>query len=161
MTDYSKFNTKVKFDWRRAISLLVIAICLILTMFSCQAVHADELPIPVQTIIGECANCTDEGMIAVGNVLRNRARYRGQTVEQVALAPWQFSFWNDRVRAKNFIKNTPDLVVQRAMTAWQASATEDVTGGADHYFADYIKMPLWAKNMAFNGRHGKHLFYRS
>lgn len=131
-------------------------------LVGCDVAEAGEaLPVPVATIIGECANCSDEGMIAVGNVIRNRARLRGQTVEEVCLARLQFSFWNDRDRANKFIKNANDLTINRAWSAWQASATEDVTFGSDHYFADYIATPKWARGMTFIRAIGRHRFYRA
>lgn len=129
-------------------------------LWGCEVASAEELPIPVATIIGECANCSDEGMIAVGNVIRNRAKLRGQTVEEVCLAPKQFSCWNGKGWVVNHIERNR-WVIDRAWAAWRASATEDVTLGSDHYFADYIKRPRWAKDMTFKARVGKHLFYRS
>jgi len=158
--DYSKYSTNSRPDWGRIVSWFLVCIALTVTMMSCQAAHADELPIPVQTIIGECANCSDDGMVAVANVIRNRMELRGQTAEEVCLAREQFSFWNDRGRAKNFIKNASHPVIDRAWSAWQVSATEDITGGADLYHADYVK-PRWDwSKTVYMGKFGRHLFYR-
>jgi hypothetical protein len=45
--------------------------------------------------------------------------------------------------------------------ALQGLSVDSVTSGADHYYAEYIKMPSWAKNMKFLKKIDKHLFYRS
>ena len=151
---------RVSYVW--AIILLVV-FNLSCMMASCAPAHADDsLPIPVQTIIGECANCTNEGMEAVANVIRNRMSYRHQTADEVCLARLQFSFWNDRGRAKEFIKKAHESVVNRAFTAWQVSASEDITAGADHYFADYMHVaPHWSRKMTFTIQVGRHRFFRA
>lgn len=38
---------------------------------------------------------------------------------------------------------------------------EDITYGADHYFADWIPEPRWAKDMPQTTKIGRHTFYRS
>lgn len=136
---------------------LRIAACLLIL---CGSAYASEIPVPVKTIIGECANCSDDGMIAVANVIRNRAKARNQSFEAVCLAPWQFSAWNDKTWLEAHLKRNKG-VLQRAYSAWQASATEDLTNGADHYFANYIPKPSWAKSMEHVATHGVHEFYRS
>lgn len=159
MTDYSMYSTRPKPRWGRIVGVWAILIALMVTMFSCQASHADELPIPVQTIIGECANCSDEGMIAVANVIRNRAKYRNQTVEAVCLASGQFSCWNDKTWLVGHLKRNKG-VTARAWSAWQASSTEDLTKGADMYHASYVRPRWnWAK-LDYLGKVGAHLFYR-
>lgn len=144
----------------------IVVATIILSIAGCRQAHADnglsykDLPIPVKTIIGECANCTDDGMIAVGNVIRNRAEYRHQSFSEVCLAPNQFSFWNDGSKTVQFIMSNRE-VWGRAYSAWQASGTEDITDGADYYFADYINPPSWSRKMRFTGcKIGHHLFYK-
>lgn len=156
--------TTYKTDWGRVGAVWMVLIAAFLTIVSfqmvgCGVATAEELPIPVQTILGECAGCTDEGMIAVGNVIRNRAKYRNQTVEAVCLAPKQFSCWNDRAWLVGHLKRNRG-VIDRAWSAWQASATEDVTGGADLYHANYVS-PKWDwSKIEPTVIVGMHLFYR-
>lgn len=153
----------VRIDWGRVIGLWAVLIALVVTFASCAEVAtADELPIPlaVQTIIGECADCSVDGMVAVGNVIRNRMAYRGQTADEVVLAPKQFSCWNDgRERMRAFVEANAS-VIDAAWAAWQASGTDDLTNGADLYHADYVK-PRWDwSRTEYKGKFGRHLFYR-
>lgn len=134
-------------------------------LLGCSAVYAYEdahsLPVPVLTVLAEAGGEGMEGMVAVSNVIRNRAKRRGLTVEQVCLQRKQFSCWNDGGVTVYRYAERNRAIWDDALTAWQVSGTEDLTGGADHYFADYIKRPKWALGMDFKGRVGKHLFYRS
>lgn len=149
----------VKIDWVRVGLFWAVVVALMTTFVSCQVAHAEQLPVPVQTIIGECANCTDDGMIAVANVIRNRAKYRNQTVEAVCLAQKQFSCWNDRTWLVGHLKRNRG-VIDRAWSAWQASASTDLTGGADLYHAKYVT-PNWNwRKIEPTVIVGKHLFYR-
>lgn len=143
------------------IILATLATIVSFQMVGCSPASADELPIPVQTILAEAVGEGLEGMIAVGNVIRNRAEYRGQTVEQVCLAPKQFICWNKRGYVDNFIKKLDTSSIQLARDAWQVSGTEDVTRGADHYYASYIMKPSWARSMRHTVTIGRHQFYRA
>ena len=41
-----------------------------------------------------------------------------------------------------------------------AGEIADPTGGADHYYADYIAAPKWARGRTPTARIGRHLFFR-
>ena len=145
---------------QKLIGLVRLAVLFAFLWFvSAVPARADQTAI--ETLVLECASCTEKDMRAVAEVIRNRAANRGQTVKEVCLAKWQFSGWNDKERAKKFIKSQPDWVTARARSAWEASANGSLVGSADHYFADYIRKPSWARSMRFCGQFGRHMFYQS
>jgi len=109
----------------------------------------------------ECRGEPQEGQIAVAHVIMNRAIKRGKSVKEIIQQPKQFSWLND---------GRPDDVVDHdafvlCMESVVLARNERLEGknffGADHYFADYIDQPSWAKNMTFIRKVGRHLFYRS
>ena len=114
-----------------------------------------------KTLIAEAGGEGNEGMHAVANVIRNRAAKRGLTVEQVCLQRLQFSAWNKGAGPVDRMVRRERAIWDDALTAWQASATEDITGSADHYYASYIRRPSWAKKMRHTVTIGKHQFYRA
>jgi len=135
--------------------------CTLLLVGCDEALAAEwaDLGVVHKTLIAEAGGEGIEGMVAVGNVIRNRAKARGLTVEQVCLQPWQFSCWNDKARLRAFIRKNR-AVYEDALTAWQLSGVEDVTGGADLYHADYVK-PRWDWSKTVRTvKVGQHIFYR-
>lgn len=136
------------------IKICISLILLILTT-NCKA---DE--IVIYTIIGESANQSYDGMLAVSNVIRNRAKSRRMSHEDVCLQPKQFSCWNDLNWLKSHLKAN-SRHIQLARKAWIDSEHKSIVGKADHYYADYIKKPYWAKSMKFVKKIGRHLFYES
>lgn len=102
-----------------------------------------------------------EGQIAVGHVVLNRAERRGKTAKEIVLQPMQFSWHNGDQYPP--IKEYAALFA--ATQAAEAVITERLEGktlgGADHYFADYIAMPSWAKDMKQVAKIGRHIFLRS
>lgn len=136
------------------------------------------------TIVGEASNQEMIGQIAIGCVIRNRARIAeaffkrtGQSYwwakvagipstdvwRSVMLKPWQFTCWTDSLRriSNNRARNS---------VAWETAMqiapqihdgrTVDVTAGADHYFADYISPPAWSRGKQPVMVIGPHRFYR-
>lgn len=103
-----------------------------------------------------------EGMQAVGNVIRNRT-VNGNWA-QVMEAKWQFS----SLTAPGDL----ELVAwpQPADASWQSAMAiaegvysgtlPDVTGGATHYFATTIPTPSWANKMTFTVQIGKQRFFK-
>lgn len=120
--------------------------------------------IPAQTIYGEARGESEMGMIAVGEVIRNRVRARswyGHDADSVCLRSWQFSFWNDRETALRTIARSKEEVMQRAERAWLMSATSNWAQGATHY-CRYDVWPDWrtSPKTKYVTRIGKHVFYR-
>lgn len=156
--------------WGRilAVWLGMVGVLYLVTMLTgCDVADAaewEDLTNPTMTLIAEAGGERPDrikSMQAVGNVIRNRARVRGQTFDEVVLAKWQFSCHNQgRAKLNAFIKENKE-VWDDALTAWQLSGVEDVTGGADHYYADYIKMPTWANGMRETVKIGRHRFFKS
>ena len=113
-----------------------------------------------------------DGMAAVLNTVANRAGtpgWWGRTLAGVCKAPRQFSCWNPDIAAKNRILTVdladPDfydaVMLAKALVRGEL---RDRTHGADHYHADYIPTPKWAKGrrpVYECGPSGsRHLFYR-
>lgn len=109
-----------------------------------------------------------EGMRAVMHVVKNRAKAAGHSWASICAAPWQFSALTAH--------GDPELVIfpvhgqrdwESFETAMQLASdllegidTEDITGGATHYFADGIPQPSWAKGMTQTARIGRQTFFK-
>ena len=114
-----------------------------------------------RTLWGEARSQGSEGMHAVCNVIQNRAAtpgWWGSTLRDVCLdhattksgrVVYQFSCWDvddpqaARMRAESIDDASypvADSLALRAVTA----RLPDITGGADHYYAEYIPRPKWA-----------------
>lgn len=123
-----------------------------------------------RTIYGEAASETQAGKEAVANVVINRARDRRwpSSIASVCRQPWQFSCWNanDPMRARIENKwpgssNVFDQCVAIAETATRYQLA-DRTGGATHYYANYIGVPAWvtnSPNARVSVQIGVHKFY--
>lgn len=111
------------------------------------------------------------GMIAVGNVVINRARsgawYSGGSIIGAALKRWQFSAWNENDPNREIIENLEpgqgDAVFDRAYELagyLLKGSLADNTGGATHYHADWLGTPDWASTGTVTARIGGHTFYK-
>lgn len=152
-------------DNRSYLLLAIIVIvfwCLIWTTL----VHASEDTIAIQTIMMEAGGESHKGMVAVGEVIRNRAKdprfaFKGVlTHESVCLAKSQFSCWNDRQAAKKWLRKygTGELY-QKASKAWHESESTNIVKGANHYYAIWIRQPNWAVGKP-QQKLGTHVFVR-
>lgn len=105
-----------------------------------------------------------DGMRAVCHVIANRALKHRRSWAEIIYAQWQFSSmtaFNDPQLCK--VPIAPDVSFEDAYTIADAvyyGKDEDITLGADHYFASTIPMPEWAKDMTATAKVGRHLFYR-
>lgn len=115
----------------------------------------------VNTVIAEAAGEGDDGMAAVASVIRNRADKRGKSLADIVREPKQFTGYEapgpDAVKAMQ----DPQMRARAASIVDRVLAGElpDVTGGADHYHADYVQ-PDWASKMPQTAKVGRHIFYR-
>lgn len=155
-----------KILWHRVIMFLAVCALVVVgsSVLLAESANAYEdahsLPIPVLTLLAEAGGEGFDGMVAVGNVIRNRAAKRGLTVDEVCLQHLQFSCWNDKGLTVYRYAGRNRAIWQDALTAWQVSGTEDITGGADLYHADYVKPNWnWSKTVK-TVKVGKHIFYR-
>ena len=90
---------------------------------------------------------------AIAHVVVNRMANRGQTLEEVVYAPYQFSGvgskeWN-KVETNNLTKDEQDIYKKFLQISHVvlSGKSQDPTGGADHYFNPKLVKPSWAKKM--------------
>jgi hypothetical protein len=131
---------------------------LILSLLLTAQAHAGVVAL---TILAEARGEGKEGMAAVACVISQRSMNRSLTPEQVCLQKWQFSCWNG--------KSEQDLqhLYKSPMSDWALYLERNISsmnrakvGFADHYYADYIKAPYWARGLKPVSIAGKHRFYR-
>jgi len=144
--------------------------------YSMVAYHPDHLPVSRQefnclskNIYFEAKNQTEHGMFAVANATLNRVRNPNfpDSICEVVFQPsripgkrhlCQFS-WHcdgkpDRIRDKLAFMES-----QRIAALALLHRDKDITGGATHYHAFYVK-PWWAKKLTRTVKIGDHIFYR-
>lgn len=98
----------------------------------------------VRTIVGEAANQGEHGMVAVGNVIRNRGHLRGM-----------YGLKNPMVDRQ------PRSVWRTARRAWHKSAALDVTRGATHFEnTKAFGRPSWAAKMRVTVVIKDHTFFK-
>jgi len=138
-------------------------------------VNEDAAMVVAMTLYGEARNQDAAGQQAVASVILNRVAkqkaFYGLNAKDVCLKPWQFSCWNkndpNRAILTNPANHTTDTFLQCLDIAQSALAgtLDDNSGGATHYYANYIPKPSWLINNP-NGpqqtaQHGVHLFYKN
>jgi len=101
----------------------------------------------------------DGAMEAVNEIIVNRAAKRNLSEAMVCLQKYQFSCWNDKDAQAGISKAMKHPRWGEALRIVQ-SPTTNYTKGADHYHADYIKNPYWAKSMTVTTKIGLHIFYK-
>ena len=112
------------------------------------------------TLILEAGGEYHEGaMESVNEVIVNRASKRNKSEAMVCLQKYQFSCWNDKDARAGISKAMKHPRWGEALRIVQ-SPTTNYTKGADHYHADYIKNPYWAKSMTATIKIGRHTFYK-
>jgi spore germination cell wall hydrolase CwlJ-like protein len=132
-----------------------------------------EVAVVAKTIYGEARGeyyhrqGGTHALIAIGNVVMNRAAASGESVTEVCLKPKQFSCWNaddpnrellDRVTITDKIYELCYAIAMKILT----EELQDFTGGATHYYSRKILKtpPKWAENKTPTTRIGNHIFYR-
>jgi spore germination cell wall hydrolase CwlJ-like protein len=135
-----------------------------------------------RTLWGEARSQGEEGMRAVCNVIQNRAAtpgWWGDTIRDVCLdhvteksgrVVYQFSSWNTfdiqaaRMRSAADINDASYAIADSLALRAVTGRLPDITGGADHYYADYIPMPKWAVGRTPTFTYGeagdRHLFFK-
>ena len=130
------------------------------THFFCPLIkdfYNDRDKTAVETILLESLGEGYMGMVAVGEVIRNREKLFKKKSETVCLMPKQFSCWNDKQKAREFLKKNR-LYYFVAYTAWLASKASSLTRGATDYHATSVT-PYWAEVYRISVRIGNHYFY--
>ncbi len=129
-------------------------------------IPSEDVDIMARTLYGEARGESAQGKATVGGVTRNRTARPAwpSGIAAVCQQPWQFSCWN---------AGDPNLPQLRSVTTANPVFAEcveianqvvsgsipDVTNGADHYYANYISPPNWAKGETPVAQIGVHLFF--
>jgi len=105
-------------------------------------------------------------MVKQVHVTLNRSEKRGLDIKDTVLQPWQFSWANSYTAEHDRLPPVKDMdAMENCFNAVDRCLKERENGdkfeGSDHYYADYIPEPKWAKGMTFIGKCGRHLFFRS
>ena len=126
-------------------------------------------------IYHEARNQSVQGMIAVAEVVMNRAQHQQDKVCAVVFKPYQFSWANKMTTTQNIEQR--ELLAKRFVpkdnASWKTSLriakktlqgrAPSVVTGATHYFnPDKVKRrPKWADKLTEVAQVGDHLFYSS
>lgn len=125
----------------------------------------DDVDAVARTLIGEAGNQGEQGMLAVGGVIANRARQRGLSPSEVVLQPSQFEPWGNPETAQRLLAISPRSpeYQQAAAIAQRALAGEDITGGASHFYAPRAQQALGRARPSWDNGTGRaigdHLFF--
>jgi hypothetical protein len=122
-----------------------------------EKLYKENEKVVVETLMMEALGEGFDGMVAVGEVIRNRTRLFGRQAAEVCLMPKQFSCWNDPQRAESFLEKYRDRYLA-AQLAWVVSEHSALTQGATDYHTDTIH-PYWADAYRLATRIRSHLFY--
>ena len=137
----------------------IILMAAIICGKSCEAQSYTDNDVVTATIILEAGGEYHVGALeAVYEVIMTRAEKRKKTPAQVCLQKWQFSCWNGMVVEDQIAK-------AKKHPRWEIAQnilgrTTNYAKGADHYHADYIDTPYWAKSMKKTAVIGRHIFYK-
>ncbi len=114
----------------------------------------------VATVWSEARGEPQAGRIAVGEVIRNRAKKHAWSIARTVLAPQAFSCWNtyDVNRLGAAILDDTDPVVIACTSAWMESEFSNLTGGALNYWNPQQAKPSWADSIENPIAIGNHLF---
>ncbi len=112
------------------------------------------------------------GQMAVAFVTLNRVATKRRwphTIKGVVTQKWQFSWYNKGIvppinNQKAYLKAKDVAILSLELYNDMCDADkfkyDGIVLGADHYFADYIPVPSWARNMEYKTSIGHHLFFR-
>jgi len=148
-----------KKDWLNFTAGFVTAVLMALAVSD--ATGASHQDIVATTLILEAGGEYSLGaMEAVHEVIYNRSIKRNKSMSEVCLQKWQFSCWNDKDIDQNIAKAKKHPRWNQAMKIVNTAEMTNYTHGADHYYADYIKPPYWAKSMTRTTQIGRHIFFK-
>jgi len=133
-------------------------------MVAIQCYAADltkEQQIVAITILAEARGEGYKGMTAVAGVIKQRSVERKISPSAVCLQKYQFSCWNNKKisQLKNLL-NVPQAEHAIFLAKNLDRIDREMLGFANHYYADYIKAPYWAKGKKPTMKIGKHLFFK-
>ncbi len=111
--------------------------------------HKLDAGIVALTILAEAQGEGKTGMSAVAAVISQRAINRNLTPKQVCIQKWQFSCWNGKGESDlAHLYKSPQAEFALYLEKNIDRINRSKVNFADHYYADYIKAPYWAKGEA-------------
>ncbi|HHV66738.1 MAG TPA: hypothetical protein GXX48_03705, partial [Ochrobactrum intermedium] len=116
----------------------------------------------INTMIAEAGGDGPVGMLAVANVIRNRAERRGKSIGDIVRAPSQFEGYYAPGEKAVQAQQNPQVraEAEKILRGVLAGELKDPTQGADHFHAGGVN-PDWASKMPATTRIGGHVFYNS
>ena len=145
----------------KTILLYGILLSQLLTALGAQSGLTKEQKVVAITILAEARGEGDKGMGAVAAVIAQRAIDRKQTWEKVCLTKYQFSCWNGKkISDLDHLLDVPQAEMAIYLAKNMHRIDRSKIGNANHYYADYIKAPYWAKGETPTVKIGRHIFYR-
>ena len=145
----------------KTIALYVLLISQSITALVAQSGLTKEQKVVAITILAEARGEGDKGRGAVAAVIAQRAIDRKQTWQKVCLAKWQFSCWNDKkISDLDHLLDVPQAKMAIYLAKNMHRIDRSKIGNANHYYADYIKAPYWAKGEKPVAKIGRHIFYK-
>lgn len=119
----------------------------------------------VRTVWGEARGEDPLGQQGVANVVINRAKKGGKSINDVVLERNQFEPWSNPQTRAQLEALTPDSADYQKILANIAPALQgqDVTGGADHFYSPTAQQgagrapPTWDNGSGVD--HGRHRFF--
>lgn len=106
------------------------------------------------TMLAEAQGEGTRGMLAVGDVVLNRAESDGYDICKTVAEPAQFTGWTTANPAPGQLKDALGLARSLMAGNWRGIAK-----GATYYHAVYVR-PDWARSKVFVLKLGQHLFYK-
>jgi len=125
----------------------------------------DDIPLLKCLIYGEAEGEPLDSKVGVALVVRNRVLHPswwGDSWKTVMLKQWQFSCFTERQKEIIAAVDEDGPVMKECewiATGVIAGVVQDLTRGANHYHAEYIK-PYWSKGETPTALIGKHIFYK-
>tara|TARA_Y100000389_G_C17457270_1_gene519022 strand:+ start:1211 stop:1672 length:462 start_codon:yes stop_codon:yes gene_type:complete len=123
------------------------------------------------TIVGEAGGEDYEGLLAIKNVLDNRAKNKNTSAAGEAIRPKQFSMWNSATKSVSTKADFDDSALKSIIDKhknhekWDDAMAiaikqiKDTTKGATDYYAhNKIDPPYWTKNWKETVVIGNHTF---
>jgi spore germination cell wall hydrolase CwlJ-like protein len=126
----------------------------------------DPLRCVAATLWGEARGEGPDGIAAVAWVIRNRVArpaWWGKDWTSVCLAHAQFTCWWDAQAPRLRVVDVSDTRFGQCLTIAaevMGGGGADPTGGADHYYADTIAPPAWARDRTPVAVIGHHRFFK-
>lgn len=145
--------------------------------------HSKDADTLARTAWGEARNQGAAGMQAVMNSVMNRraisARtiapdWWGETITEICIKSveksgrlyFQYAAWDPTgPNRAHMMAVTPDdtmfaVALDLALRAVRGELP-DITGGATHYYANYIPAPAWTEGATQTAQYGRHLFFKN